>query len=207
MGFPANTNGIPMIAKGRQHTAYFGGYIQDDWKTSSKLTLNMGLRYELYTQPIDANNLGSEFDVTTGQFAIPGQTPYSRAMVHGDHNDWGPRIGFAYQAFPKWVVRGGYGVFYAMRDQNQQTTQFSGNTPNIPTIVVPHHHGRPHRNAAIHHEYPNQYCSCHGLASRLYCSESIFRPNQIPKHSIRAYAQVNAIQSRPAVSVESNASL
>lgn len=137
MGFPANTNGIPMIAKGRQHTAYFGGYIQDDWKTSSKLTLNLGLRYELYTQPIDANDLGSEFDVTTGQFAIPGQTPYSRAMVHGDHNDWGPRIGFAYQAFPKWVVRGGYGVFYAMRDQNQQTTQFSGNTPNIPTIVVP----------------------------------------------------------------------
>ena len=137
MGFPANTNGIPMIGKGRQRTAYFGGYIQDDWKTSSKLTLNMGLRYELYTQPIDQNNLGSLFDITTGQFAIPGQTPYSRAMVQGDHNDWGPRFGFAYQAFPKWVVRGGYGVFYAMRDQNQQTTQFSGNTPNIPTIVVP----------------------------------------------------------------------
>ncbi|HEX4032016.1 MAG TPA: TonB-dependent receptor [Terracidiphilus sp.] len=137
MGFPANTNGIPMIAKGRQRTAYFGGYIQDDWKQSNKLTLNMGLRYELYTQPIDQNNVGSLFDITTGQFAIPGHTPYSRAMVNGDHNDWGPRVGFAYQAFPKWVVRGGYGVFYAMRDQNQQTTQFSGNTPNIPTIVVP----------------------------------------------------------------------
>jgi outer membrane receptor protein involved in Fe transport len=137
MGFPANTNGIPMIAKGRQHTAYFGGYVQDDWKTSNKLTLNMGLRYELYTQPIDQNNLGSLFDISTGQFAIPGHTPYSRAMVNGDHNDWGPRLGFSYQAFPKLVVRGGYGVFYAMRDQNQQTTQFSGNTPNIPTIVVP----------------------------------------------------------------------
>ncbi len=137
MGFPSNTNGIPMIGKGRQHTAYFGGYIQDDWKTSNRLTLNLGLRYELYTQPIDQNNLGSLFDVTTGQFAIPGQTPYSRAIVQGDHNDWGPRIGFAYQPFQKWVVRGGYGVFYSMRDQNQQTTQFSGNTPNIPTIVVP----------------------------------------------------------------------
>ena len=137
MGFPANTSSIAMIAKGRQHTTYFGGYIQDDWKTSSKLTLDMGLRYELYTQPIDANNLGSLFDITTGQFAIPGQRPYSRAMVHGDHNDWGPRLGFAYQPFRKWVVRGGYGIFYAMRDQNQQTTQFSGNTPNIPTIVVP----------------------------------------------------------------------
>lgn len=137
MGFPANTSSIAMIAKGRQHTAYFGGYIQDDWKTTSKLTLDMGLRYELYTQPIDANNLGSLFDVKTGQFAIPGQKPYSRAMVYGDHNDWGPRLGFAYEPFRKWVVRGGYGIFYAMRDQNQQTTQFSGNTPNIPTIVVP----------------------------------------------------------------------
>jgi hypothetical protein len=137
MGFPSNTNGIPMIAKGRQRTAYFGAFIQDDWKTSNKLTLNVGLRYELYTQPIDQNNVGSLFDITTGQFAIPGQTPYSRAIVQGDHNDWGPRFGFAYQVFRKWVVRGGYGVFYAMRDQNQQTTQFSGNTPNIPTIVVP----------------------------------------------------------------------
>ena len=137
MGFPANTSSIAMIAKGRQHNAYFGGYIQDDWKISNKLNLDMGLRYELYTQPIDAHNLGSLFDVTTGQFAIPGQKPYSRAMVYGDHNDWGPRLGFSYQPFRKWVVRGGYGIFYAMRDQNQQTTQFSGNTPNIPTIVVP----------------------------------------------------------------------
>lgn len=137
MGFPANTSSIAMIGKGRQHTAYFGGYIQDDWKASNKLTVNLGIRYELYTQPIDQNNLGSLFDITTGQFAIPGKTPYSRAMVQGDHNDWGPRFGFAYQLFPKWVVRGGYGVFYAMRDQNQQTTQFSGNTPNIPTIVAP----------------------------------------------------------------------
>ncbi len=127
-----------MINKGRQRNAYAGEYIQDDWKTSSKLTLNVGLRYELYTQPIDQNNLGSLFDLTTGNFAIPGNTPYTRAMVQGDHNDWGPRFGFSYQSpLPKLVVRGGYGVFYAMRDQNQSATQFSGSTPNIPTIQVP----------------------------------------------------------------------
>jgi hypothetical protein len=137
MGFPSSMNGQAMIAKGRQRTAYFGGYIQDDWKYSSKLTLNAGIRYELYTQPIDANNLGSVFDITTGAFAIPGNTPYSRAVVQGDHNDWGPRFGFAYQASPKLVARGGYGVFYAMRDQNQATSMLSGDTPNIPTIQLP----------------------------------------------------------------------
>ena len=137
MGFPTFQNGSAMFLKGRQRNAYFGGYIQDDYKASTRLTLNVGIRYELYTQPIDQNNLGSLFDVTTGAFAIPGNTPYSRAMVQGDHNDWGPRFGAAYQAFPKLVVRGGYGIFYAMRDQNQSGTQFSGNTPNVPTIVLP----------------------------------------------------------------------
>jgi hypothetical protein len=137
MGFPTFQNGSPMLAKGRQRNAYFGGYVQDDWKVSNKMTLNLGLRYELYTQPIDQNNLGSLFDIATGAFAIPGKSPYSRAMVQGDHNDWGPRFGIAYQLWPKLTVRGGYGIFYSMRDQNQSATQFSGNTPNVPTIVLP----------------------------------------------------------------------
>jgi outer membrane receptor protein involved in Fe transport len=138
MGYPTqDVPGSSMINKGRQREAYFGGYVQDDWKTSNKLTVNGGLRYELYTQPIDQNNLGSLFDIDTGDFAIPGKAPYSRAMVNGDHNDWGPRFGLSYQAFPKLVVRGGYGIFYAMRAQGQNATQFSGNTPNIPTLILP----------------------------------------------------------------------
>ena len=48
-----------------------------------------------------------------------------------------PRLGLAYQVSPKLVVRGGYGLFYAMRDQNQSVTQFSGNTPNVPTVSLP----------------------------------------------------------------------
>jgi outer membrane receptor protein involved in Fe transport len=138
MGYPTqDAPGSSMIDKGRQREAYFGGYIQDDWKVSPRLTLNAGLRYELYTQPIDQNNLGSLFDITTGNFAIPGRAPYTRAMVLGDHNDWGPRLGAAYRVSPRLVVRGGYGIFYAMRAQGQNATQFSGNTPNIPTLVLP----------------------------------------------------------------------
>ena len=138
LGFPTvESPGSSTLVKGRQREAYFGGYFQDDWKFSNKLTLNAGIRYELYTQPIDQNNTGSLFDVTTGNFALPGRTPYSRAMVLGDHSDWGPRLGGAYQVFPKFVVRAGYGIFYAMRAQGQQATLFSENVPNIPTLILP----------------------------------------------------------------------
>ena len=138
MGYPTVMSpGSSTLQKGRQREAYFGSYIQDDWKFSNRLTINAGLRYELYTQPIDQNNLGSLFDIMTGDFAIPGQNGYSRAMVHGDHKDWGPRVGLAYQVSPKLVVRSGYGIFYAMRAQGQQATLFSENVPNIPTLILP----------------------------------------------------------------------
>ena len=61
----------------------------------------------------------------------------SRAIVNGDHNNFGPRAGFAWQASKKLVLRGGYGLFYGERDQNQQVTQFSGNYPNVYSVAYP----------------------------------------------------------------------
>lgn len=137
MGFPSFYEGTQMLDWGRHRWIYSGAYFQDDWKATRKLTLNLGVRYELYTQAIDARDRGSLFDIETGRFQLPGQNGFSRAIVDGDHNNIGPRFGFAYQKSQRIVIRGGYGIFYGMRDQNQETSQFSGNNPNVPTLTFP----------------------------------------------------------------------
>ncbi len=137
MGYPSFIQGTPMLDWGRQRSIYAGAFLQDDWKITRNLTLNLGLRYELFTQPVDARNLGSLFNIETGQYALPGKGGYSRAIVKGDHNNVGPRAGFAWQVRPKLVLRGGYGLFFGERDQNQQVTQFSGNLPNVPVVSLP----------------------------------------------------------------------
>lgn len=137
MGYPSSILGAPMLQWGRQRDSYFGGFAQDDWKVGTKLVLNVGVRYELYTEPIDARNLGSLFDIRTGKYVIPCTGGYSCAMVDGDHNNWGPRVGASYQITSKFVARGGYGIFYGLKDQNQQITQFSDNPPNIPLVSLP----------------------------------------------------------------------
>lgn len=137
LGYPSFIQGTPMLDWGRQRSIYFGGFVQDDWKVTRNLTLNLGIRYELFTQPVDARDLGSLFNIETGQYALPGKGGYTRAIVDGDHNNWGPRAGFAWQVSSKLVFRGGYGLFFGERDQNQQVTQFSGNLPNVPVVSLP----------------------------------------------------------------------
>jgi len=114
---------------------YFGAFFQDDWKVTSRLTLNLGFRYDLYTQPIDIRDRGGLFDIDKVRFALPGKDGYSRAIVDGDHNNIGPRAGFAYQLRRRIVLRGGYGIFYGLRDQNQEVTQIAGNNPNTPALI------------------------------------------------------------------------
>jgi hypothetical protein len=137
MGFPSLIQGTQMLDWGRQADAYFGVFFQDDWKITQRLTINLGLRYDLYTQPIDLRDRGGLFDLDKVRFAQPGKDGYSRAIVDGDHNNIGPRAGFAYQMGRRWVLRGGYGIFYGLRDQNQEVTQIAGNNPNTPALVAP----------------------------------------------------------------------
>jgi len=91
----------------------FGTFVQDDWKATSTLTLNLGLRWE-YTQPLyEVNDLQSNIDVNTGELLLAGQNGNSRALYDPYYKQFMPRIGFAWTPEAlgrRLVVRGAYGI-------------------------------------------------------------------------------------------------
>lgn len=89
------------------------GYLQDDYKVNDRLTLNVGLRYELVTPNWEEHNHLANFDPTTNtlQQASSGSIE-KRALINLNTNNFAPRVGFAFQATPTLVLRGGYGISY-----------------------------------------------------------------------------------------------
>jgi hypothetical protein len=89
----------------------FSGYLQDDWKVSRRLTVNLGLRYEFYTPIYEASNHLSNFDLTTK--AIKLATSGDPYTVNPNTKDFGPRVGAAFTLTHNTVLRGGFGVSYS----------------------------------------------------------------------------------------------
>jgi len=93
------------------HNWGYAAFIQDDWRATKTLTLNFGVRYELNTVVKDANNLLGNFDPTLGLLQVGKQIS---APYNGDHNNFAPRLGFAWDISGKGstVLRGGFGMMY-----------------------------------------------------------------------------------------------
>ncbi len=108
-----------------------GFYGQDDYRISNRLTLNLGLRYDLFTWPHEINNRMANFDVSTGAIELAGQNGVSDSGgLATPKKNFAPRIGFAYdlRGDQKTVVRGGYGIFYFV-DREGIDKQMSQNAP------------------------------------------------------------------------------
>jgi hypothetical protein len=109
------------------------GYVQDDWRFKSWLTLNLGMRYDIFTPYTEVHGRISNYDPFNGLIvspSLPGnQQSSSTANVPTLYNDWSPRIGFAATLKHSMVLRGGYGlVFYPV---NYHSPYFLGNAPFV----------------------------------------------------------------------------
>ena len=106
---------------------YAAGFVQDDWRVSGKLTLNLGLRWEMssgdlekynrlaYFNPFAVNPLGAKVGIPN----LPGELVWigqGNGAQQATTNNFGPRAGFAYQITPKTVLRGGYAIVFLPRN-------------------------------------------------------------------------------------------
>jgi outer membrane receptor protein involved in Fe transport len=87
-------------------------FVQDDWRATRWLTLNLGVRYEVYPPFVEVNNLYSNFDMSSLQIKLAGKDTSRALGVNTDYKDISPRLGFAATLSHGMVLRGGYGISY-----------------------------------------------------------------------------------------------
>jgi hypothetical protein len=127
-----NTAALSSVIVGDIRSRYYGGYINDDWKVTPKLTVNIGLRYEYWVPAYERHDLNGNFVVGPNKLiyannVVPPSTPAQYAMNVPDGvdprglikayvNNWAPRLGVAYQIARNTVFRAGAGVFFGDHD-------------------------------------------------------------------------------------------
>jgi trimeric autotransporter adhesin len=130
---------------------YFAVYSQNDWRASSKLTINLGLRWDLQPGPTERYNRFSTYDFTAknpfgtlGGIAFPGSDGYSRNLWDTEYHDFGPRLGAAYRLKSDLVIRGGFGISflpsntgYFSSPNEYGASSFSAGTQMLPYGTTP----------------------------------------------------------------------
>ncbi len=150
LGYPSNSQ-ISNIAQGNQRRRLHGFYIQDDWKATDRLTVNLGLRWEYVGPWFEKYNRYSNFDIDSSRtnpqlFLARDGGIADRSTLSPDYNNFGPRIGLALRLDARSVLRAGYGIYYGGVDHIGDRYLHAGppfffqsgfNTDNItPSIVL-----------------------------------------------------------------------
>jgi hypothetical protein len=181
-------NQIVLNYRQRMHFAY----VQDDWKVNSRLTLNLGVRYEFATPQWEDQNRLSNYDPIANKLiqAKDGGL-YDRTLVHPDRNNWAPRFGLAFQATPKTVIRSGYGISYIHFNRLGGENLLGYNGPSIVNLTInqiasqPQCVGAEYRNCfrLTQQGYPN------GLVDPSNFSTATTRTNYTPADYRTSYVQ------------------
>jgi hypothetical protein len=128
LGYPSGAQlSNPQVVDSRMKM--FSGFLQDDWKATHRLTLNLGLRYDYATWPYEGRNRLANLNPVTGQRFTPANSPFGRSLVKPDRNNFAPRVGLAYQLTPATVLRAGYGRFYMLFERAGSEDQLALNLP------------------------------------------------------------------------------
>jgi outer membrane receptor protein involved in Fe transport len=110
-------------------------FVQDDWKATDALTLNLGLRYDFMTPPYEADNRMANFDPVAGALVTASDGSLrDRALIEPDTNNLAPRVGAVYKMDEATVIRAGYGIFYNQFDRIGSEDQLALNPPGLRNI-------------------------------------------------------------------------
>ena len=107
-----------------------GAYAEDNWQATQRLTLNLGLRYDIFTYPTEEHNRQSALNPVTGTIDLAGVNGVPRSIINNRFNNVAPRLGFAYDLTGngRSVLRGGFGIFYFL-DRGGIDNQFGQQVP------------------------------------------------------------------------------
>src|SRR5262245_16671699 len=143
LGYCSTCTGAFGSSRSTYHSPTFSPFIDDNWQVSSKMTVQMGLRWEYLSPWHESNDQEGSFDAVTGKIAyhkVPANLPpqlvpliinqdnyFPAGILQKDMNNFGPRVGVAYNVSPATVVRSGFGIYYDNLNLNE--LQFSRLVP------------------------------------------------------------------------------
>jgi hypothetical protein len=129
LGFPSGYSQDSNTIFNRYQDVY-STYALDDWKINSRLTLNFGLRWDFATPPREQHNQWQQLDFNTHTLvAAKNGSLYDEALVYPVYTNFAPRFGFAWTPAQRWVIRGGYGIFYNLTDRTGREGLMGYNFP------------------------------------------------------------------------------
>jgi hypothetical protein len=112
-------------------------YLQDDFRVNSKLSLNLGLRWEFATPRWERDNVLSNYDPVTNKMIAARDGGLSdRTQVNPDYKDWAPRLGMAYSINPKTVFRSGYGISHVFLNRLGSADELGINGPQVVIATI-----------------------------------------------------------------------
>jgi hypothetical protein len=142
-------------------------YGQDTWRVRPNLTINYGLRYELYPPFwLSRENRTSNFSPANGGEIVSATTNnglYGRALIHPDNTNFAPRVGFAYHMSPMLVWRGGFGIFHQFINRIGSESMLQLNPPSLLNVSLSQQIGSTTPVFQLKNGFPSQQLEDQGI--------------------------------------------